>query len=74
MPHNHLRLVALGRLTLLGAAGEEDASLAKRRFKLDVDALELAEAAQANDERWPPAMTLGEAEVRSIDECRGSCS
>ena len=28
------RLVTLGRLTLIGAAGEEDTSLAKRRFKL----------------------------------------
>lgn len=31
---NRFRLVTLGRLTLLGPAGEEDASLSKRRFKL----------------------------------------
>src|SRR5687768_17133188 len=34
LPDKDFRLVTLGRLTLLGAAGEEDASLAKRRFKL----------------------------------------
>lgn len=33
---NRFRLVTLGRLTLLGPAGEEDASLARRRFKLAV--------------------------------------
>lgn len=31
---NRFRLVTLGRLTLIGDGGEEDASLAKRRFKL----------------------------------------
>lgn len=31
---NRFRLVTLGRLTLVGEAGEEDASLARRRFKL----------------------------------------
>jgi DNA-binding SARP family transcriptional activator/tetratricopeptide (TPR) repeat protein len=31
---SRFRLVTLGRLTLIGAAGEEDISLAKRRFKL----------------------------------------
>ena len=33
---NRFRLVTLGRLTLIGAGGEEDASLAKRRRKLAV--------------------------------------
>lgn len=31
---NRFRLITLGRLTLVGGTGEEDASLAKRRFKL----------------------------------------
>ncbi|HSA56561.1 MAG TPA: BTAD domain-containing putative transcriptional regulator, partial [Gemmatimonadaceae bacterium] len=31
---NRFRLLTLGRLTLVGEAGEEDASLARRRFKL----------------------------------------
>ncbi|HEX6049031.1 MAG TPA: BTAD domain-containing putative transcriptional regulator, partial [Gemmatimonadaceae bacterium] len=30
----HFRLITLGRLTLVGATGDEDTSLAKRRFKL----------------------------------------
>lgn len=34
MPGHHFRLLTLGRLSLLGTAGEEDASLARRRFKL----------------------------------------
>ena len=33
---NRFRLVTLGRLTLVGAGGEEDASLARRRLKLAV--------------------------------------
>src|SRR5262245_43438846 len=33
---NRFRLVTLGRLTLIGATGEEDAALAKRRLKLAV--------------------------------------
>ena len=33
---NRFRLVTLGRLTLVGGGGEEDASLARRRFKLAV--------------------------------------
>jgi DNA-binding SARP family transcriptional activator/TolB-like protein len=36
---NRLRLVTLGRLTLLGASGEEDVALAKRRLKLAVLAI-----------------------------------
>jgi len=34
LQNKSLRLVTLGRLTLIGATGDEDASLAKRRFKL----------------------------------------
>src|SRR5688572_32532845 len=30
----HFRLITLGRLTLIGATGDEDTSLAKRRLKL----------------------------------------
>src|SRR5688572_26986047 len=33
---NRFRLITLGRLTLVGAGGEEDASLARRRLKLAV--------------------------------------
>ena len=33
---NRFQLVTLGRLTLVGGGGEEDASLARRRFKLAV--------------------------------------
>ena len=33
---NRFQLVTLGRLTLVGGSGEEDASLARRRFKLAV--------------------------------------
>ena len=33
---NRFRLVTLGRLTLVGGGGEEDASLSRRRFKLAV--------------------------------------
>ena len=32
--NKHFRLITLGRLTLIGAAGDEDTSLAKRRSKL----------------------------------------
>src|SRR5262245_30882927 len=33
---NRFRLITLGRLTLVGTSGEEDASLARRRLKLAV--------------------------------------
>jgi DNA-binding SARP family transcriptional activator/TolB-like protein len=47
---NRFRLITLGRLTLVGAAGEEDASLARRRLKLAVLAvLSLARRPMSRD-------------------------